>query len=538
MAEFSALLESGDAKAERPWYVQTPALATIAVLSATVAAITAGVVLSSGEAAAASSYSFIPEQISLSALSNGQDVSHLLSVTWVIPFGASYNGTPPEPGLSPVPPIADGGFAPRAPRVLWGPSPDALTYSSPAFASTYTYTTPTSTFVSPVLLNATIGCATSAGLRGVSDCNGALTPGAPFYYQVGDDANGLSPVMQASSLPASGGASGLPTRIAVLADLGTTNNSAMTIAHIAQGIADGRASGMPFAGVVLIGDLSYADGTAPVWDVYGRLVAPLTSIIPFETAVGNHEWSVDGGDSTFTNYRNRHRTLAGGQAVPDAERLYYSFDTGLVHVTMLQGYCPEMTSTSTQPCLAPASAQMAWLLNDLSSVNRSVTPWVVVVFHQPFANSNTAHAIKTEGRPMQEAVEQVLYDLNVDFVGSGHVHAYERSCRMFNYTCVADGPVYVTIGDGGNREGLAAVWVTPQPAWSVFRQATYGHGELTAVNATHLHWAWHQNQDLVPAIADEVWLVKGQQGTVGGNGVTGVPRLSPRGIARGVELPQ
>jgi len=51
---------------------------------------------------------------------------------------------------------------------------------------------------------------------------------------------------------------------------------------------------------------------------------------------------------------------------------------------------------------------------------------------------------------------------------------------------------HITIGDGGNREGLAAKWNSPQPAWSAFRQASYGHGELEVVNATALHWTWHQ----------------------------------------------
>lgn len=40
--------------------------------------------------------------------------------------------------------------------------------------------------------------------------------------------------------------------------------------------------------------------------------------------------------------------------------------------------------------------------------------------------------------------------------------------------------------------------------------ASYGHGELLAANETHLHWEWHQNQDLEPTVADELWIIKGQ----------------------------
>ncbi len=100
------------------------------------------------------------------------------------------------------------------------------------------------------------------------------------------------------------------------------------------------------------------------------------------------------------------------------------------------------------------------------------------------------------------------------------VHAYERSCRTFNYTCISDGPVYITVGDGGNKEGLATKWVSPQPQYSLFRQASFGHGELTAYNSSTLHWRWKQNRDLFPAFSDEVWIAKGVQGAVG-PGTTG-----------------
>lgn len=35
------------------------------------------------------------------------------------------------------------------------------------------------------------------------------------------------------------------------------------------------------------------------------------------------------------------------------------------------------------------------------------------------------------------------------------VHAYERSNRVFNYTLDPCAPVYITVGDGGNREKMA-----------------------------------------------------------------------------------
>ena len=40
----------------------------------------------------------------------------------------------------------------------------------------------------------------------------------------------------------------------------------------------------------------------------------------------------------------------------------------------------------------------------------------------------------------------------VDLVLSGHVHSYERTHPLFKYRRDACGPIYITIGDGGNRQ--------------------------------------------------------------------------------------
>lgn len=62
---------------------------------------------------------------------------------------------------------------------------------------------------------------------------------------------------------------------------------------------------------------------------------------------------------------------------------------------------------------------------DLSKVDRRKTPWVVVLFHVPWYNSNKAH--QGEGDQMMATMEPLLYASSVDIVFAGHVHAYERS---------------------------------------------------------------------------------------------------------------
>lgn len=110
------------------------------------------------------------------------------------------------------------------------------------------------------------------------------------------------------------------------------------------------------------------------------------------TANFNSEW-FDDDQNAFTAYLSRF----DNPPVNGKRELYYSFDAGQVHWVMVAGYCPEMKSTSTQPCLQEGSPQREWLVNDLTKVDRNVTPWVVVFFHEPYVNSNTAHPMSSEG---------------------------------------------------------------------------------------------------------------------------------------------
>lgn len=83
----------------------------------------------------------------------------------------------------------------------------------------------------------------------------------------------------------------------------------------------------------------------------------------------------------------------------------------------------------------------AWLKKDLASVDRSRTPWLLVSMHAPWYNSNYNH--QGEGEKMRQSLEDVLYQHGVDTVIAGHVHAYERSQRTYNYKVDECGPLYM-----------------------------------------------------------------------------------------------
>lgn len=190
-------------------------------------------------------------------------------------------------------------------------------------------------------------------------------------------------------------------------DLGQTGWTKSTLQHVSQSNYDV---------LLLPGDLSYADLYQPLWDSFGRLVELLASQRPWMVTQGNHEVETIPliHSRPFTAYNSRWR-MPYEESGSDSN-LYYSFDAAGVHVIMLGSYTD----------FGPGSAQYRWLQGDLGKVDRARTPWVVVLIHAPWYNTNTAHQGEDESIEMKAAMEGLLYRARVDIVFAGHVHAYER----------------------------------------------------------------------------------------------------------------
>ncbi|CAL5017144.1 unnamed protein product [Urochloa decumbens] len=312
---------------------------------------------------------------------------------------------------------------------------------------------------------------------------GPLEPGTVYYYRCGMAGREFS----LRTPPAA-----LPIELVLVGDLGQTEWTASTLAHVGKADHD----------MVLVpGDLSYADAQQPLWDTFGRFVQRHASRRPWMATQGNHEVEAPPIPSSsppppFAAYGARWPAPHEESGSPSS--LYYSFEAagGAVHVAMLGSYAP----------FGAGSDQYRWLARDLAGVDRRATPWVVVLLHAPWYNTNAAH--QGEGEAMREAMERLLFDARVDVVFAGHVHAYERFTRVYNNEANPCGPVYITIGDGGNREGLAFDFEKNHKLapLSVTREASFGHGRLRVVNATTAHWAWHRNADAESVVRDEIWL--------------------------------
>lgn len=295
---------------------------------------------------------------------------------------------------------------------------------------------------------------------------------------------------------------GLPIDFGVVADLGQTNNSAATMERMRQSW-EKSPTGMD--SIIFPGDLSYADGYGPRWDSFGRLADALFSQVPTCYGGGNHE--VGTGFENWQPFLNRYPSMFLREDSGSTSDLYYSYDAGLAHVVMLCSYCPA----------APGTEQYRWLERDLASMRRTRTPWLVLSWHTPWYTSNAHHSMK-EGAAMRQAMEKLIYHAQADIVFTGHVHAYERTLPVYQNKTDPCGPVHITIGDGGNREGPAVPWATPatpapplygQPEWSAVREFAFGYGRLRLRNATFAEWEWYRDDRGASVISDKTTLRRG-----------------------------
>ena len=271
------------------------------------------------------------------------------------------------------------------------------------------------------------------------------------------------------------------------------------------------------------GDLAYSTGYGSEWDRFMEQIEPLSTAAPYMTGQGNHERdfplsgnSIGRGDSggecgipTQTRFPNPvcpepntspcirdgridnqedhkdHATFipsptfnAGknrmGPVGPQNDG-WYSFNQGNVHFLMLN---TEMSS-------ANGSRQHQFVANDLSSVDRAVTPWVFVFGHRQMYSNN----VTTPQNNMGD-LEPLLLTYKVDIAFWGHIHFAQQSCPMYKAKCVLtkdaagyDAPIHTVIGNAG--QSLTPINYSPV-SWSRYNVDKFGFSQVDVTNATHL----------------------------------------------------
>ncbi|KZV20159.1 Iron(III)-zinc(II) purple acid phosphatase precursor family protein [Dorcoceras hygrometricum] len=327
-----------------------------------------------------------------------------------------------------------------------------------------------------------------------------LKYGTKYYYEVGlDDTKRqfwfITPPKPGPDVPYTFG---------LIGDLGQTHDSNRTLTHYELNPMKGQA-------LLFVGDLSYADSYPfhdnARWDTWGLFIERNAAYQPWIWTAGNHEIDFvpeQGETKPFKPYI--HRFFVPYRASGSTSPLWYSIKRASAYIIVMSSYS----------AFGKYTPQYKWLTSELEKVNRKVTPWLIVLVHCPMYSSYVHHFM--EGETMRVLYEPWFVKYRVDVVFAGHVHAYERSERISNIafdvvngkcTPISDesAPVYITIGDGGNQEGLVKKMTQPQPSYSARREASFGHGIFDIKNRTHAYFGWHRNQDGYAVEADSVWLL-------------------------------
>lgn len=318
---------------------------------------------------------------------------------------------------------------------------------------------------------------------------------------------------------------GTPTTLAFLGDLGQTGNSTKTMNYIL------RATNpffhlYPVSMIMIVGDMSYADGDPHRWTSWLDLMEPLFRSTPVEVAAGNHEVECDnitldifipyenffhnanqlGKAETKPIDRNYLATLWNKDCATPSQfeghynfgNAFYAFQHGLVQMIVLSSY----SETNV------GSPQYQFLERELASVDRRLTPWLIVTFHCPFYTTFAGHDHEIQSRKMRDAMEPLFVMYGVNLVFSGHDHAYLRTRPMAYGKSDEDGPIYFIVGAGGNREGHSHAYLNDEPEeWVAVRDRfEYGYGNLFVPNATHAQFKWVRDGTTNVGAHDDVWL--------------------------------
>jgi acid phosphatase type 7 len=256
--------------------------------------------------------------------------------------------------------------------------------------------------------------------------------------------------------------------------------------------------------VIHPGDFAYADNwflkldnlpdgseayQAILENFYDQL-APIAGRKAYMASPGNHEADCTEinyttglcpeGQKNFTDFMNRFGhtmptafpSLSGNSSAAasatKAQSLanppfWYSFEYGMVHIVMIDTEtdfpdAPDGTDGSANLNGGPFGApnqQIDFLEADLASVDRTVTPWLIVAGHRPWYSTGSGNICT----PCQDAFEAILYKYGVDIGVFGHVHNSQRFDPVYNNIADPAGlenpaaPMYIVAGGPGNIEG-------------------------------------------------------------------------------------
>ncbi|KAH9844979.1 Metallo-dependent phosphatase [Teratosphaeria destructans] len=262
-------------------------------------------------------------------------------------------------------------------------------------------------------------------------------------------------------------------------------------------------------------------------------LAPISGRKLYMASPGNHEADCEEidyttglcpeGQKNFTDFMHRFgntmpsafaSSSSNTTAQSNAEKaqslalppFWYSFEYGMAHFVMIDTETdfydapdgPDGSAGLDSGPFGYSGQQLDFLEADLASVDRSVTPWLIVGGHRPWY---TTDASDNACDVCQDAFEEYFYRYGVDLGIFGHVHNSQRFDPVYNGTVDPNGlddptyPMYIVAGGAGNIEGLSSIGTNV--SYNRFAYADdYSFARLNFLSATNLEVQFFQSSTL------------------------------------------
>jgi hypothetical protein len=183
---------------------------------------------------------------------------------------------------------------------------------------------------------------------------------------------------------------------------------------------------------------------------------------------------------------------------------WYHFSYGKVFIIQL----------STEHDMSKDSLQYAFLEQALASVDRRVTPFVVVTIHRPIYFAANAVGNQLTSLQLRSYLEDIFLEYEVDLVLGGHQHWYERTCLIHKGECLEDTELSSLVRNSTTMESIHHVAGTRQ---TVLQEATDTESPVDQKGKIHKHGIYHitigtagapidRSVDLLKRKWNRVWL--------------------------------
>jgi hypothetical protein len=179
------------------------------------------------------------------------------------------------------------------------------------------------------------------------------------------------------------------------------------------------------------------------------------------------------------------------QSELNTDGLFYSFENGLTHIVFL----------SSNINYSIGSEQYRWFIKDMESLDRKLTPWVIVILEESWYNCINIRENDTQTFLLRETFENLFYKYKVNLVFTSNTSLYERTYPVYYNEINSNAPIYIGITNVKNNKSHIFSNLN-KPIWNANieqkknisgSESSFGYGLLSIMNSNEIQWKWFSN---------------------------------------------